>query len=406
VSDSGVEGNGGSTEASISGDGRFVAFQTSATNLEPGDPQGNDDFGADHILVYDRDNDTVERVSQSDSGEPGNSTTQFPDISSDGRYVVFESDSDNLVNDDSNELSDIFVFDRDNDTIERVSVDSAGAESDGPSNSPTISANGRFVAFHSLAGNLVSGDNNDVQDIFVYDRDTDNIERVSVDSSGVEVNERNISARIADDGRYVVFESDSDNLVSGDNNGERDIFVHDRNNDSIERVSVDSGGGEGNDNSFSATITPQGRFVAFESDASNLVANDTNSSTDVFLHDRSTGTTELVSLTDSGAQGNDGSFNPSLSADGRYVGFGSGATNLVPGDTNGFTDLFLYDRNNGRVVRISRNAGGAGGDQESRQISLSSDARFAAFHSTATNLVTNDTNRTQDVFVVAHPFLR
>ena len=230
-------------------------------------------------------------------------------------------------------------------TTERVSVDSAGVEGNSVSVVPAISADGRFVAFHSVANNLVTGDTNGAFDVFVHDRDTDTTERVSVDSAGVEGNDVSINSTISADGRFVAFRSIANNLVAGDTNGFWDIFVHDRTTDTTERVSVSSAGVQGNSFSFRPAISAGGRFVAFFSRANNLVAGDTNGKDDIFVHDRDTDITERVSVNSAGVQGNDFSrFRTSISADGRFVAFRSEANNLVAGDTNGFRDIFVHDR--------------------------------------------------------------
>ena len=224
---------------------------------------------------------------------------------------------------------------------QRVSVDSSGNEGNNTSSSPSISADGRYVAFQSDADNLVPGDNNISGDVFVHDRNTGATELVSVDSSGNEGNNTSSSPSISADGRYVAFYSVADNLVPGDTNGKLDVFVHDRNTGATELVSVDSSGNEGNGDSMDPSIGADGRYVAYDSSATNLVSGDTNGQLDVFVHDRNTGATELVSVDSSGNEGNNYSSSPSISADGRYVAYDSSATNLVSGDTNGQLDVFV-----------------------------------------------------------------
>jgi Tol biopolymer transport system component len=167
--------------------------------------------------------------------------------------------------------------------------------------------------------------------------------RVSVDSSGNQGNCWSSYPSISSDGRYVAFSSLASNLVAGDTNGAYDIFVHDRQTGVTTRVSVDSSGNEGNDISGAPSISSDGRYVAFESYASNLVA-DTDSGLDIFVHDRQTGMTSRVSVNSSGNKGNGASIYPSMSSDGRYVAFESDASNLVACDTNGWPDIFVHDR--------------------------------------------------------------
>ena len=232
----------------------------------------------------------------------------------------------------------------------RVSVDSAGNQANGGSFAPAISADGRFVAFHSVATDLVGGDTNGVGDIFVHDRQTGLTTRVSVDSVGNQANGDSNFAAISADGRFVAFHSVATNLLGAgvDTNGTTDIFVHDLQTGLTTRVSVDSAGNQANDHSVLAAISADGRFVAFESFATNLlgVGGDTNGVWDVFVHDRQTGLTTRVSVDSAGNQANSDSHLPAISADGRFVAFHSVATNLVGAgvDTNGTTDVFVHDR--------------------------------------------------------------
>jgi Tol biopolymer transport system component len=269
------------------------------------------------------------------------------------------------------------------------------------SGDPAISADGRYVAFASAATNLVLGDTNGQQDIFVHDRVTGTTERVSVDSAGAQANGASgvYGLSISSDGRYVAFQSDATNLVVGDTNNASDVFVHDRQSGTTERVSVDSAGMQGNGGSDYPSISADGRYVAFVGGATNLVPGDTNGQPDIFVHDRVTGTTERVSVDSAGAQANGASDAASISADGRYVAYGSLASNLVPGDTNGVEDVFLHDRQLGITERISVNSAGFQGNNLSDGPSISGDVRFVAFYSLATNLVAGSLDGVFEVFV-------
>jgi Tol biopolymer transport system component len=266
---------------------------------------------------------------------------------------------------------------------------------------PSISADGRYVAFHSDASNLVPGDTNGTWDIFVHDRLTGQTTRVSVASDGTQGNNGSGDPSISADGRYVAFTSEASNLVPGDTNGTWDIFVHDRVTGQTTRVSVASDGSEGYGSSFSSSISADGRYVAFSSWASNLVPGDTNGWADVFVHDRVTGQTTRVSVASDGTEGNHVSLLPSISADGRYVAFSSWASNLVPGDTNEVQDIFVHDRLTGQTSRVSVASGGTEGNGASEFPSISADGRYVAFYSAASNLVPGDTNGTWDIFVAA-----
>lgn len=219
-------------------------------------------------------------------GSEANDGSQFASISADGRHVVFRSDATNLIAGDTNGARDVFVYDRDSDSIERVSVAHDGSEGNGSSWGGSLSADGRYVAYVSDATNLVPNDTNDSIDIFVYDRNTGGVERVSLRSDGTEADNNSSAPSISDDGRHVLFASHATNLVAGDLNAEQDVFVYDRNTDAVERVSIASDATEANGRSAGASISPDGRYVAFESIADNLVPVDTNDYYDVFVRDR------------------------------------------------------------------------------------------------------------------------
>ncbi len=390
----GVQGNQHSAEPVLSADGRYVSFQSSASNLAAGDTNNRDD-----IFVHDRTTGTTMRVSVGADGEQGNNESFYSALSADGRYVSFRSSASNLVTGDTNGQTDIFVHDRDTGITTRVSLGAGGVQGNGGSSSSALSADGRYVSFASSASNLVTGDTNGQTDIFVHDRDTGTTTRVSVDSAGVQGNNASFTAALSADGRYVAFFSIASNLVVGDTNNRYDIFVHDRQTSTTTRVSVDSAGEQGNNDSFASALSADGRYVSFASLANNLVAGDTNSVGDVFVHDRDTGTTTRVSVGAGGAQGNNSSILPALSADGRYVSFASLANNLGAGDTNGFDDVFVHDRDTGLTTRVSVGAGGGQGNNHSREPDLSADGRYVSFASLANNLVAGDTNDQQDIFV-------
>jgi len=200
------------------------------------------------------------------------------------------------------------------------------------------------VAFSSVASNLVPGDTNDDWDVFVRDRVDRVTRRVSVGPGGGQANCGSVEPAISRGGRYVAFDSSASNLVPGDTNHESDVFVRDRVDRVTRRVSIGPGGHQANRNSGAPAISPGGRYVAFHSSASNLVPGDTNNAFDVFVRDRGDRVTRRVSIGPGGRQANSHSFDPAISADGRHVAFGSDASNLVPGDTNNALDVFVWDR--------------------------------------------------------------
>jgi Tol biopolymer transport system component len=394
VDSSGTESNGHTGDAAISADGRYEAFYSDATNLVPGDTNLMRD-----VFVRDRLTGLTTRVSVDSNGVEGNAASSGPAISADGRYVAFYSDATNLVPGDTNLFRDVFVHDRQTGITTRVSVDANGVQGDKLSSGPQLSADGRYVVFYSDSTNLVPGDTNLVRDVFVYDRNTGIPTRMSVDSNGVEGNARSSEPAISADGRFVAFFSDSTNLVGNDTNLFRDVFVHDRQTGITTRVSVDSSGAEANEISSGPDISGDGRYVTFYSDASNLVPGDTNLVRDVFVHDRQTATTTRVSMDSSGVQGNAHSAGPFISDDGRYVAFYSDSTNLVPGDTNLVRDAFLRDRQTGITTRLSVDSNGVQGNALSSGPQISANGRYVAFYSDATNLVSGDTNLVRDSFL-------
>jgi Tol biopolymer transport system component len=379
------------------------------------------------------------RVSVSSAGAAGNGASREVAVSGDGRYVAFVSAAGNLVGDDNNTCvtfggtvpepcPDVFVRDVAAGTTTRVSVSSAGVQSNGESSQPAISADGRYVVFVSAATNLVAGDTNacaadgyttpgTCPDVFVHDWQTGTTTRVSVGPGGAQANRQVGRPAISADGRYVAFVSEATTLALNDTNGFADVFVRDLAGSTTVRVSVSTAGVQQNDGSASAAISAAGRFVAFDSFADNLLdgALDGNTGSDIFLRDRDTDgdgvldepgavSTSRVSLRDGGlAEANGsggGSFLPAVSADGRYVAFRSYSTDLVSGDAINAGDIFLRDRQAHTTRRVSVNAIG----QEVNGFSfdspaLSADGRFVAFLDSSNALGAGDSNVAPDIFV-------
>ena len=409
VATGGVQGSGNSSDVSLSADGRYVAFPSDASNLVAGDTNNSND-----VFVHDRLTKQTTRVSVTTNGTQGNGNSGNASISADGRYVAFTS-INRLVVGDTNNKNDIFVHDRLTKQTTRVSVATGGAQGNDGSFSPSLNADGRYVAFSSVASNLVAGDTNGNDDVFVHDRLTKQTTRVSVPMGGLEGFGYfgSGSPSLSADGRYVAFASDDNKLVAGDTNETwyfapaNDVFVYDRLTGQTTRVSVYSGGSQAYEPSHVPSISADGRYVAFGT-YSNLVAEDTNGTFDTFVHDRLTKQTTRVSVATNGAQGNSSSgptfpnpYSSSLSADGRYVAFTSVASNLVAGDTNnGKGDAFVHDRLTKQTTRVNVATNGVQGNNiYSPSPSLSADGRYVAFYSDANNLVAGDTNNAVDVFV-------
>ena len=403
ISLNGTSGNGASTGVALSANGTVAAFVSDATNLVTGDTNGVRD-----VFVRDLTAGTTERVSVSSSGAQANRASHAsggaPALSSDGQIVAFYSDATNLVDNDSNGQTDVFVRVRGSNTTELISIAFDGTPANGPSLNPSISADGRFVAFQSQASNLVPNDANGASDIFVRDRVNGTTERVC--AATIEPNQSSYAPSISADGTLVAFTSAATNLVSGDTNGRLDVFVCDRSTGSLELVSVATGGGQGNGDSILPAISGDGRIVGFKSLATNLVPNDTNNVVDVFVHDRSAGTTERISVDPNGLGGNDFSFPPSLSNDGRFVAFGSAATNLVLNDANSVADVFVRDRQIGVTIQVDVSPLGqqANGGTPDIPPSISGDGLEVGYVSYAANLAPNDNNNLSDAFVSGNPF--
>ena len=335
----------------------------------------------------------------------GTGSNAFPyagGVSENGRYATFEDIANNLVPNDTNNTEDVFVFDNTLRNLSRVSVSSAGAQGNGGSRGPSISADGQLIVFHSGASNLVVGDTNNYTDVFLHDQRTGVTTRISLSSSGVEGNEDSEAAVISPDGGFVTFRSRANNLVVGDTNGAEDVFVRDLRAGTTTRVSVSTGGQQGNRGSNTGSLSAYGNFVAFHSDANNLVAGDNNGCQDVFVRDTLRGTTVRASSDSQGVEGNQSSMRPSISDDGRYVLFESWASNLVTPDINGI-DLFVKDLRTGLVIKVNvSSAGRQGGFYHTVGLdhSISGDGRFVTFHSQDPILVPNDTNGNEfDIFV-------
>ena len=396
IATGGGQGNEDSYRPALSLDGRFVAFWSLATNLVSGDTNGHID-----IFLHDRQSLTTELVSVSSGGALGNGDSVQPALSADVRFVAFTSQASNLVPGDGNGTYDVFVRDRTAGTTELVSSATNGTLGNGQSEEPSISADGRYVAFRSISSNLVAGDSNDSYDIFVRDRLNGTTECISVALGGGVGNADSGWPSISADGRYVAFWSNASNLVSGDTNQASDVFVRDRQAGTTERISVSSGGVQGTNSSDRPSMSADGRYIAFISTAHNLVPGDTTTFPDVFLRDRLSGTTEMVSLSSGGTLPNDMSEESAISADGRHVAFYSKATNLVSGDTNGYEDAFVRDLDAGATERVSVSSAGVQADLNSGAygLSASADARFVSFETWASNIVNGDTNGAWDCFV-------
>ncbi len=414
VSEAGGRGepNDASFTPSASRDGRFVAFASAASNLVPGDTNHRRD-----IFVRDVQAGTTSRVSVSSGGRQANLDSFNPAISDDGRFVVFDSFATNLVPDDRGREGDVFLRDLESGTTTRVSRGIDGKETDAGSGFATISGDGTVIAFESGATNLRTGSAGRVTDVYLVDTSGTVLDWVSRSATGGEANGGSGDIALSRDGQMVAFASAASNLVPGDVNLADDVFVRDRRSRITHRVSVNSVGGESNADSGAPSLSDDGRVVAFTSNASSLVSlmpgtqnlpaflfhrfntGDENFVSDVFVHSLVTGRTELASVSSDGVQGMAESYEASLSGDGTRVAFASFASELVPADSHPGSEIFLRDLTTRQTSRVSVAPDDRQGNGMSVQPAISADGTRVAFTSESSNLVRGDRNHSGDVFV-------
>ena len=451
LSSSEAEGDRESSRPSVSSDGRHVAFESKATSFVPRGNKTRD------VFVRDRELGTTERVSVSSSGDEGDRESTRLAISGNGRFVAFQSKARTFYSNDRSRGWNIFVHDRTLGATSPVSVAPDGALGDLDSQKPSISADGRYVAFESKARNFLpvtpgepptdddssdgrskknkskkgrsqkdkskkdkskDGKSNDDKSsddkssdddssgrgkggkkrIFVHDSESGELSLVSLSTLGVEAERDASDAAISADGSVVAFVSKAANLVPGDTNQHRDVFVHDRESGETTRVSLAGDGAEADHNSSSPSLSADGRYVAFVSKATNLVPGDTNAAEDIFVHDRETGATVRVSVASDGSEATGSSREPSMNATGRFVAFASKSENLTAMDANRQQDIFVRDLSREITLLMSAASDGAGADKKSDAPAMSGDGSLIAFGSKARNLVPGDTNKKNDVF--------
>jgi Tol biopolymer transport system component len=400
VADDGSEAELMSSRPSLSGDGRLVVFESDAPNLVTADTNGLRD-----VFARDLARGRTLLLSADPDGGPADAASGEPSLSADGRVVAFSSFAENLIARDGNRERDVFVRELASGLVERV------AGGNGASFEPAISGDGRRVAFTSRASTLAPGDTNREPDVFLHDRATGTTRLVSASGAGASGKGASGHPALSADGAWVVFASDAADLVPDDLNRSSDVFLYDVARGSLERVSVDVNGRGARGDSGRPAISADGRFVAFESGSSGLVPGDRNRKLDVFVRDRATGRLEIASVSAEGLQGDGDSSRPALSADGRFVAFQSRAANLVPGIANHFCagprsppqcpDVYLRDRGGHRTLRVSVADDGSEGNDGtfSARLALSAGGRVVAFASLASNLVPGDTNDDADVFI-------
>lgn len=388
------QADSGSLYAEMSSDARWITYQSGASNLVAGDTNGAPD-----IFLFDRMDGSTRRVSVASNGAQANGDCLDPHISLDGRHITWFSYATNHVAGDTNGKTDVFVHDSVTAVTVRVSVGTGGVQADKQSRYPMLSGDGRLCAFESDATNLVVGDANGARDVFVHDLQTGVTTRVSTAADGTQGDADSLDASISPDGRYCAFESTASNLVPNDANGVSDVFVKDLQTGAIVRVSVGAGGVEGDGPSSNPSLSELALRCSFESDAANLVPMDANAWHDVFVRDLAAGTTVLASLSSEGGQSHLGAYEGTLSTGGNFVAFYSQSSNLVPDDSNSEVDIFVRDLSAGTTERVSVGSVGQEGMGHCLYPALTPDGRYIAFDSTAENLVIGDSNGSRDIFL-------
>lgn len=378
-------------EMEISKDGRFVVYESEATNLVPGTP-----IDTCHIYLFDTTTQKTTCVTPN-----ANADSTDPAISADGRFIVFSTRATNLIGNDTNNASDIYLVDRDVDgngifdeqpySFERISVTSSGSEAHGASVAPSISDDGSLVLFLSAASDLVTNDKNKSWDAFLRDRAAGTTTRVDVSTAGTEAANGCLECDLSGDGKTVVFASASSNLVTGDNNGFADVFLLDLIAGTTTRISFGIKGTESNGASslIQHSVSRDGGRVAFTSAASNLDSHDGRAGRDVFVYDRGPGTITMVDFDSGGVQADGECYAATISTDGTKIAFTGLADNLTSNDNNRWNDVFVRDTVAGTTTCLSKTAAGATGDWMSLFVVLNGDGTKAAFSSVADDIVNN-----------------
>ncbi|MCQ1539096.1 PKD domain-containing protein [Methanocalculus taiwanensis] len=401
VATDGNPGNSDSFLGDISSDGRFVTFSSSSSNLVQGmDPP----TWLQNIFVRDRIAGTTTLVSTAINGTQANGDSTKPVISSDGRYIAFQSNANNLVLNDTNGRTDIFVYDRNNANITRVSVATDGTEGWGGRN-PSISLDGHYIAFESMDDFGEPTGHAGYTYVYIHDINSSTTTRVSVSSSGQAGLGQSLNPSTADKGGIIAFDSSANNLVPNDTNGLADIFVHLKGAKITSRVSIASNGTEGDGESSSPSISDDGRFITFTSKSKNFESGAESKGygelPDIFVHDREHTTTTRVSKDPNGAPGNYWSHNPSISGDGRYITYDSESTNLVTGlpPESYMKRIFLYEIETESTTLISVAYDGTPADGTTENAVISEDGRYIAFEGRASNLIPGGSSYPKSIYI-------
>jgi len=375
----------------FSGDGRFIALSSSTYSEDD-----QIDAVDDQVYLYDLSERTLLHATRSVSSNAAQGRSEPFGISHDGRWVILTSWASDLVEGDENGQSDVFLFDREDQNTRLLSRTPAGTAGNGSSLARDISPDGRFVVFSSASSDLTEGDNNEGWDVFVWDRETGQTRRVSMGEGDQQTNPvPGNHAHISADGRFVSFHSLSDLLMPGDQNAQFDIFLADLAQGTTTRVSRSALGSETDGSVFVLGMSDDARFLSSYASATNLIDNDTNGVDDVFLLDREQGAVRRVNLGLKGEQADVGTRSAVLSHDGKYLSFASDAETLSTNTSDGVvagsttSQSYVYDVTQEQLVLLSRTPRGTPGNAPSDAAQLSATGRCYVFTSSATDLAEN-----------------
>jgi hypothetical protein len=398
----GGEPNDSSDSVSTSADGRLVAFESDASDLVAGDDEGFSD-----VFVYDRDAGTTERISQAANGDGGNNSSDSPQISDDGRYVVFESSATNLGPTDSNSRTDVYIYDRQTSTMELVSVATNGDQGADMSRNPTVSADGNLIAFTSES-DFVNGGDTSTDQVWLRNRSAGTTSLVSKASNGDPGNlDSAHQPLITGNGQFIVYPSAASNIVTPDTNGRDSVMVYDVAGDSTIIASRNANGDQADFGGRQSAISEDGRYVSFTSAATNLVTGGVNQ-TNVYLKDLQTGAVTWISQSNGGGMANAESYDPRISGDGRFVVFYGDATDFIAGDTGTECTVWVYDHLATALAKASVASDGGNIDAFADYPNISRDGSVIGFNSQATNLISGFTppGNNDIVYVTSNPFRR
>jgi Tol biopolymer transport system component len=384
VTADGTQGNENSILPSVDADGRFVVFESPASNLTSSDDNGKYD-----VFLTDRDTGSLELISRGADGRPLPGDSGGSQISADGRFVTYHSWTGT-----SAEPPKVYVYDRVEQATEQISAGARGGTS------PTISGDGRYVTFTSSSEDIVPDANRWYEDVFLHDRKAGETRIVSSSADGTQGDRSSSKGVVTADGRHVAFVSSATNLVPGDTNGAEDIFLKNLTTGDVQRITVTSDGSQLTDFFIYSdpSVSADGRYVSYATTGAFDPA-DVNGDIDVYLRDTVTGETTLLSRRAGGEPLSSGwASSPAVSGDGSSIAFWSNSSQIVAGDTNYTGDLFVYDRASGVTERVSVTSSGAEADGADSGV-LSHDGRLAFYRAGAANLVPNDTNGRDDIFV-------